>query len=98
MTIYKGKKAVCGIQLTVDHVWRYGMQEGDVLDVEIKDECGNIIAKTYTAEDSDSKDKQITVELSEAETNMLECGFGTFEAYLNGLCVVPRQLITINEG
>ena len=31
MTIIRNKKAVCGIQLTVDHVWRYAMQEGETL-------------------------------------------------------------------
>ena len=98
MTIYKGKKAVCGIQLTIDKVWRYALSNQDVLTVRITDDEHWTITKTYTSADVDSIDKQITVELSTADTSQLSLGRGIITAYMNELCVLPPKEIFIKEA
>jgi hypothetical protein len=98
MTIYKGKDAVCGIQLTIDKVWRYAMTAEDSLTVRFTDNIGNVLEKSYTSADVDSIDKQITVELSPADTSQLSLGRGIITAYMNELCVIPPKEIFIKEA
>lgn len=95
MTIYVGKEAVCGIQLTIDRVWRYEMTAEDVLTVKVSDEYGTVIDTTLTAADVDSIDKQVTVTFSPSKTAQLMPGRGKLMAYLNDLVVVQPQKITI---
>lgn len=98
MIIFKGKRAVCGIQLTIDRVWRYVMQAGETVTVKIIDNASNIITKVYTSADVDSGDKMITVELSEAETEAMALGRGTITAYFNDLVVIPPIAIYVKEA
>jgi hypothetical protein len=98
MTIYKGKDAVCGIQLTIDKVWRYAMTAEDTLTVRFTDNIGNVLEKTYSSADVDSIDKQITVELSTVDTSQLSLGRGIITAYMNELCVLPPKTIYIKEA
>jgi hypothetical protein len=95
MNIYVGKEAVCGIQLTIDKVWRYVMNAEDVLTVKVADEYGTVIDTTLTAADVDSVDKQVTVVFSPAKTAQLMPGRGKLMAYLNDLVVVQPQKISI---
>jgi hypothetical protein len=95
MTIYTGKKAVCGIQLTIDRVWRYVMTAEDVLTVKVSDEYGNVISTELTQEDVDVIDKMVTVTFSGAQTSQLKAGRGKLIAYLNDLVVVQPQKILI---
>lgn len=95
MIIYKGKEAVCGIQLSIDGVWRYVLSGDDVLRVVIKDSSDNIIEKEYTKADIDTEDKSITVNLSPEETAGFVPGVGTLAAYLNDLTVVRPHVISI---
>lgn len=95
MTIYTGKKAVCGIQLTIDRVWRYVMTAEDVLTVKVSDEYGNVISTELTHEDVDVIDKMVTVTFSGTQTSQLEAGRGKLMAYLNDLVVVQPQKIMI---
>ena len=95
MTIYTGKEAVCGIQLTIDKIWRYVMLPTDVLTVRVSDECGNVISTELTQEAVDSIDKQVTVTFSPAKTAQLVPGRGKLIAYLNELVVVQPQKILI---
>lgn len=95
MIIFTGKEAVCGIQLTIDRVWRYVMTAQDVLTVKVSDECGNVISTELTQEAVDSIDKQVTVTLSPAKTAQLMPGRGKLMAYLNELVVVQPQKILI---
>lgn len=95
MTIYTGKKAVCGIQLTIDRVWRYVMTAEDVLTVKVSDEYGNVISTELTQEDVDVIDKMVTVTFSGSQTAQLEAGRGKLMAYLNDLVVVQPQKIMI---
>lgn len=98
MIIYTGKDAVCGIQLTIDKVWRYVMTAADVLTVRVSDECGNVISAELTAEDMDAVDKQITVRFTAEQTARLTAGHGRLMAYLNDLVVVQPQKIKIKEA
>lgn len=98
MIIYKGKKAVCGIQLTIDRVWRYVMTDQDLLTVRITDDERHTVTKTFMNEDVDSIDKMITVELSPEDTSQLSLGRGVITAYMNELCVLPPKTIYIKEA
>lgn len=98
MIIYKGKRAVCGLQLTIDRVWRYVLTESDTLTVRITDGDRHTIEKTYTSDDVDSIDKQIKVELTTEETASLRTGHAYITAYMNELCVVSPQKILVKEA
>lgn len=98
MIILKGKRAVCGIQLTIDRAWRYVMQDQDLLTVRITDDERHTITKTYTSDDVDDIDKMITVELSPEDTSQLSLGRGIITAYMNELGVLPPQEIMIKEA
>lgn len=98
MIIYKGKRAVCGIQLTIDRVWRYAMTDQDTLTVRITDDEHWTLTKTYTSADVDAIDKQITVELSAEDTAQLSLGRGILTAYMNELSVIPPTEIYIKEA
>lgn len=95
MNIYVGKDAVCGIQLTIDRVWRYVMTATDVLTVKTADEYGNVISQELTSEDVDSIDKMVTVRFTANQTAQLMPGRGKLTAYLNDLVVVQPQKIII---
>lgn len=98
MTIYKGKKAVCGVQLTIDRVWRYAMTAEDTLTVRFTDNLGGVLEKTYSSADVDSIDKQVGVTLTEAETAEMALGRGIITAYLNDLTVLPPTEIYVKEA
>ena len=98
MIIYKGKEAVCGIQLTIDKVWRYAMTAQDTLEVKIFDSELKPVIKTYTSSDVDSIDKMVTVRLSEADTASMAVGRGTIRAYMNDLVVLPPIEIYVKEA
>ena len=95
MTIYTGKEAVCGIQLTIDKVWRYEMTTEDTLTVKVSDSTGKTISKELTKADVDTEDKMVTVVFSPSQTAQLTAGRGILMAYLNELVVVQPQKITI---
>lgn len=98
MIIYRGKEAVCGIQLTIDKVWRYAMTAQDTLEVKVFDSELKPIIKTYTSADVDPIDKMITVNLSEADTASMAVGRGTIRAYMNDLVVLPPYEIFVKEA
>lgn len=98
MIIYKGKEAVFGIQLTIDKVWRYAMQNGETFTVKIVDNDRNVLTKVYTSADVDSIDKTITVRLSDAETASMAIGRGTLTAYFNDLVSIPPTEFYVKEA
>lgn len=95
MTIYTGKETVFGIQLTIDRVWRYAMNDTDILTVKVSDSNGNVISKELTKTDVDPDDKMVTVVLSPELTSTLDPGKGQLMAYLNEIVVVAPHKITI---
>ena len=98
MIIYKGKRAVFGVQLTIDRVWRYAMTSEDSFQVKVMDDEHQSIVKNFTSADVDEIDKQITVELTPEETSALSLGRGTLRGYLNDLLVIPPTEIYIKEA
>lgn len=96
---YRGHKAVCGIQLVVDGIWRYQLQEGEQLTVEIRDESNTaVITKTFGASDIDTKDKIATAEFSESETSTLNADNKYFiTAFVDGYVVLPAKPIYVKE-
>lgn len=98
MTIYKGKEAVCGIQLTIDRQWRYAMTAEDTLTVKFVDNDNNVLTKTYTQADADSIDKQVGVVLTETETAAMAIGRGIITAFMNDLTVLPPTEIYVKEA
>ncbi|MBP5433486.1 hypothetical protein [Ruminococcus sp.] len=98
MTIYKGKEAVCGIQLTIDRWWRYAMTAQDTLTVKFIDVLGHVITKTFGSESVDSIDKQVGVILTGAETSTMSAGRGIITAYMNDLVVIPPTEIYVKEA
>jgi hypothetical protein len=74
------------------------MTAEDTLTVRFTDSIGNVLEKSYTSADVDSIDKQITVELSPADTSQLSLGRGIITAYMNELCVIPPKEIFIKEA
>lgn len=74
------------------------MTAEDTLTVRFTDNIGNVLEKTYSSADVDSIDKQITVELSPADTSQLSLGRGIISAYMNELCVLPPKEIFIKEA
>ena len=98
MIIYRGKEAVFGIQLTIDKVWRYALQNGEKCIVKIVDNDRNVFTKVYTSADVDSIDKTITVRLSDAETAAMALGRGTLTAYFNDLVSIPPTEFFVKEA
>lgn len=98
MIIFKGKEAVFGIQLTIDRVWRYALQDGENCTVKIIDSDKNVLTKVYSSADVDSIDKMITVSLSEAETAAMALGRGTLTAYFNDLVSIPPTEFYVKEA
>lgn len=95
MIIVSGKRAVCGIQLTIDRGWRYALREGEICTVRITDHDNNVFSKVYTHEDVDEIDKMITVELTPEETELMALGRGTISAYLNDILALPPIAIFV---
>lgn len=98
MKIYIGKDAVCGIQLTIDKVWRYVLSDNDIVTVRITDSEGHTLEKTYTKADIDSDTKMIKVSLTAEETALFHTGHAKITAYMNGLCVLPFKYIYVKEA
>ena len=98
MIIFSGKRAVCGIQLTIDRKWRYALQEGETCTVKIVDNDYNVLTKVYTSADVDPIDKMITVELTPEETSLMALGRGTISAYFNDLVALPPIAIYVKEA
>ena len=98
MNIYVGKEAVCGIQLTIDKVWRYAMTAEDTLTVKVADTEGNVISTILNNSAVDSIDKMVTVIFPASLTAHLVPGKGKLMAYMNDLVVLPAQKIMIKEA
>lgn len=73
LTIYAGHKISLGMQLTVDKIWRYTLQNDEQLTVQLRQPDDTVVlSKSYTAEDVDAEDKIINVTLNGDDTNLPE--------------------------
>lgn len=73
LIIYAGHKISTGIQLIVDKVWRYKLQNNEQLTVQLRalDDAVKI-SKVYTAADVDDIDGIVTVTFDGNDTNLPE--------------------------
>ena len=96
--IFRGNKAVCGVQLVVDKVWRYQLQEGEQLTVEIRDaENVPVLTKEFTSETIDNYDHIAVVELSENETALLTEDKYYITAFVDGYVVLKPVPVYVKE-
>lgn len=99
MTITRSYKAVFGIQLSFDRIWRYILSGDDVLTLDFYGLSSSIklLTKQLTAEDVDEKDKIVNVELSEQETAIFPCGMIKMIGTIDGIVCVPTKFICVKE-
>lgn len=73
LIIYKGHKISIGIQLVVDSVWRYKLQNDEQLTVQLRTADDEIrLEKIYTSADVDNEDKIVNVTLTGTDTDLPE--------------------------
>lgn len=71
LTIYAGHKISIGVQLVVDEVWRYSLQDDEELIVQLRRQDDTVaLSKVYTAAYVDKEDKIINVTLDGTDTNL----------------------------
>ena len=73
LVIYSGHKVSIGIQLIVDRVWRYKLQNDEQLTVQLrKPDDTVVLEKVFTSSDVDDEDKIVNVTLDGEDTNLPE--------------------------
>lgn len=73
LIIYKGHKISIGIQLVVDAVWRYKLQNNEQLTVQLRAPDDSVkLEKVYTSADVDDEDKIVDVTLTGIDTDLPE--------------------------
>lgn len=71
LIVYAGHNVSIGIQLIVDKVWRYSLQSGEQLTVQLrKPDDSVVLEKVFTSSDVDDEDKIINVTLDGEDTNL----------------------------
>lgn len=73
LVIYRGHKISIGIQLVVDAVWRYKLQNDEQLTVQLRKPDDTVaLEKVFTSADVDAEDKIINVTLDGNDTDLTE--------------------------
>lgn len=71
LIIYSGHKISIGIQLIVDEVWRYKLDNNEDLTVQLRKPDDTVaLEKVYTSADVDDEDKIVNVTLDGEDTNL----------------------------
>ena len=71
LVIYAGHKISIGIQLIVDEVWRYKLEDNEQLTVQLRTPADSVaLSKVYTSADVDDEDKIVNVTLEGTETDL----------------------------
>ena len=71
LLIYAGHKISIGIQLIVDSVWRYKLQDNEQLTVQLRALDDSVkVSKAYTVADVDDEDKIVNVTFDGVDTNL----------------------------
>ena len=97
LIIYKGHKISIGIQLVVDAVWRYKLQNDEQLTVQLRTPTDTIILeKVYTAADVDEEDKIVNVTLTGDDTNLTE-GKYNLVAFVDNYVVFKAKPVEIRK-
>lgn len=97
LIIYAGHKISTGIQLIVDKVWRYKLQNNEQLTVQLRALDDTVkISKVYTAADVDDIDRIVTVTFDGNDTNLPE-GDYYLVATVDDYVVFPPVPVKIRE-
>lgn len=71
LIVYAGHKVSVGIQLIVDEVWRYSLQNNEELTVQLRTPDDTVkLEKVFTAADVDSEDKIVNVTFNSTDTTL----------------------------
>ena len=71
LEVFAGHKVSIGIQLVVDEVWRYKLDNNEELTVQLrKTDDTVVLEKVYTAADVDDEDKIVNVTLDGYDTDL----------------------------
>lgn len=71
LVVYAGHHISIGIQLVVDKVWRYKLQNDEQLTVQLrKPDDTVVLEKVFTSADVDDEDKIVNVTLDGEDTNL----------------------------
>ena len=99
LVIYSGHKISIGIQLVVDAVWRYKLQDDEQLVVQLRKPDNSVaLEKVYTSADVDDEDKIINVTLNGEDTNLPDgpyflCAFVDDYVIFDAKPVVIRKVV-----
>lgn len=102
LVIYAGHKISIGIQLVVDAVWRYKLQDDEQLTVQLrKPDDTVVLEKVFTSADVDDEDKIVNVTLTGEDTNLPDgkyylCAFVDDYVIFDASPVVIRKVVSAN--
>ena len=97
LIVYKGHKISIGIQLVVDAVWRYKLQDNEQLTVQLRTvEDSVALTKVYTSADVDDDDKIVNVTLSSEDTNLPE-GDYYLAAFIDNFLIFEPVPVSIRK-
>lgn len=97
LVIYSGHKISIGIQLVVDDVWRYKLDQDEQLVVQLRKPDDTVaLEKVFTSADVDDEDKIVNVTLSGDDTNLPD-GKYYLVAFVGGYVVVDAKPVTIRK-
>lgn len=97
LVIYIGHKLSLGIQLVVDGVWRYSLDDNEQITVQLRKHDDTVaLEKVYTQQDVDSEDKIVNVTLSSEDTN-LPAGKYYLVAFADDYVLFPPQPVILRK-
>ena len=97
LVIYSGHKISIGIQLVVDDVWRYKLDQDEQLVVQLRKPDDTVaLEKVFTSADVDDEDKIVNVTLSGDDTSLPD-GKYYLVAFVGGYVVVDAKPVTIRK-
>lgn len=97
LVIYIGHKLSLGIQLVVDGVWRYSLDDNEQITVQLRKPDDTVaLEKVYTQQDVDAEDKIVNVTLSSEDTN-LPAGKYYLVAFADDYVLFPPQPVIIRK-
>ena len=97
LTIYAGHKISIGIQLVVDEIWRYKLDNNEQLTVQLRAPDDTVkLQKVYTSADVDDEDKIVNVTLDGTDTDLPD-GKYFLVAFVDDYVVFDPQPVTIRK-
>lgn len=97
LIIYAGHKISIGIQLVVDGVWRYKLQNNEQLTVQLRTpEDVVTVEKVYTVADVDDEDKIVNVTFDGSDTDLPD-GKYYLVAFVDDYVIFNPELVEIRK-